>query len=206
MGEVIKVDFPKEKSERTERIKEALKKLPQYRGEVPSRNTIRSLPDIAVGEIYWVEMDNKAYTVADIKGKKITIKALDETATVSTGMTIFDMNKGIISKEPLFDFENKAATADRLVKWFNEDCPPNTYYLIYGRDLHYVTLIKTPDGEAPADIFDKIVELIKPVGDLISMDFNTSEGAPSVEIWVRTKDSPAELMYLFGYDKGLVEL
>lgn len=200
------VQFPQVNEEKENKIKAAIEKLPQYRGTIPSRNAIRSLPDVKVGEIYWVELDHKPYTVADIKGKKVTIKALDETATISTGVTIFDMNKSIVSKEPLFDFEKDGnAIAERLAKWFNEDCPPNTFYLLYGRDLHYVTLIKTPEGEANNSAFDQLVPVIQAVGDLISMDFNTTEGAPSVEIWVRTKNSPAELMYLLPYDAGLVE-
>ena len=138
-----------QKEEKTNRIKEAIKKLPGYRGDVPSKNTIRGLPDLKPGQIFWVEMDKKAYVVAALNGKKVTIKALDETASVSTNMTIYDMNKSIVSKEPLYDLEKDPDNlADRITVWFNEDCPPNTYYLLYGRDIHYVTLIKTPDGFA----------------------------------------------------------
>lgn len=195
-----------QKEEKTNRIKEAIKKLPGYRGDVPSKNTIRGLPDLKPGQIFWVEMDKKAYVVAALNGKKVTIKALDETASVSTNMTIYDMNKSIVSKEPLYDLEEDPDNlADRVAAWFNEDCPPNTYYLLYGRDIHYVTLIKTPDGMATnPSTFNQLVDLIKDIGDLISMDFNTEDGASCIEIWIRTRNSDAELLYLMPYDAALV--
>lgn len=189
------------------RRKEAISKLPRYRGNVQSKTSIRSLPDIEAGQIFWVDMDNKAYIVAEKDRKKMTIKALDESATISTGITIYDMNKNIISKEPVFDWEDGegvAALNDRMVEWFTEDTD-NVYYLLYGRDMHYVSLLcKSDDAEEP--LLDIIKSTISAVGDLISMDFNTSDGEPSIEIWVRTATSAAELLYLFPYDKGVVSI
>ena len=63
--------------------KENIAKLPHYRGEVPSKNTIRGLPNVIPGEIFWVTMDHKPYVVADRDGKKITLKALDERRKVT---------------------------------------------------------------------------------------------------------------------------
>lgn len=197
------------------RKKEALKTLPGYRGEVQSKNNIRSLPDVVPGNIFWVNMDGKAYLVAAKEGRKLTIKALDETATISTGMTIYDMNKSLVSKEPIFDFSDKEAAnalALRLAQFLQEDTSDN-FYLLYGRDIHYVTVFETRtkrqnvnDPIIGAEALEIIMDTIKNVGDLISMDFNTSDGEQSVEIWIRTADSKAELLYLFPYDKGMVTI
>lgn len=201
------INFPQANTDLENRKKEAIAKLSNYRGEVPSKNTIRSLPDVQPGQIFWVEMDHKAYLVADKNGKKLTIKALDETATISTGITIYDMNKSIISKEPLLDFEDPdviGALDKRLNLWFMEDTA-DSKYLLYGRDIHYVTVFERDPsiGESPAII---LRDCLKAVGSIISMDFNTSDGEPSVEIWIRTANSPAELLYLFPYDKGVVKI
>jgi hypothetical protein len=68
-----------------------------------------------------------------------------------------------------------------------------------------VTLIKTPDGFATnPSTFNQLVDLIKDIGDLISMDFNTEDGASCIEIWIRTRNSDAELLYLMPYDAALV--
>lgn len=197
------------------RKKEAIKTLPRYRGEVESKNNIRHLPEVKPGDIFWVNMDGKPYIVAEKDGRKLTIKALDETATISTGMTIFDMNKRLVAKEPILDKNDKEAMdalGARLLEFLTKDTDDN-YYLLYGRDIHYVTVFDkgwgcygtgTPlVGEKALEI---IMDALYHVGDLISMDFNTSDGEPSVEIWIRTNDSPAELLYLFPYDKGMVKL
>lgn len=221
MAEVIDFERAKQKkespvvnSELNERRREAIKQLPRYRGEVPSKNTIRGLPDVKVGEIFWVESDNKAYLVAEKDRKKMTIKALDETATISTGVTIYEMNKRLVSKEPLFNWDDEEVVGklkERLWEWFNEDTS-DRFYMMYGRDLHYVTLFEVEsrltqkNGLIAENELDLLDEMLQPVGNLISMDFNTSDGEMAIEIWVRTKDSDAELLYLFPYDKGVVKI
>lgn len=202
------IDFkPRTEAPINVKRREAIKKLAHYRGEVQSKNTIRQLPDVKVGEIFWVEMDNKAYIVADRDKKKMTIKALDENASISTGVTIFEMNKSIVSKEPIFNWSDEMSVrevTDRMCDWFNKD-NSDVYYLLYGRDIHYVTLFKVVDL-ASHDSVKIIKEALDAVGDIISIDFNTTEGEKCVEIWIRTETSAAELLYLFPYDRGLIEL
>ena len=201
-------NMPGQEKSMEQRKKEAIAQLRGYRGEVPSKNTIRGLPGVEPGQIFWVDMDHKAYLVAAKEGKKVTIKALDETATVSTGITIYDMNKSIVSKEPLFDFKNEEAVAaldERINHWFANETEGATHFLLYGRDIHYVSFIDyTGDtGKSPAQV---IRECLHAVGDLISIDFNTSDGEPALEIWMRTQNSLAELLYLFPFEKGIVRI
>lgn len=217
MGEII--DFQKAVAQEVqaiataptlqERRLEAIKKLPRFRGEVPSKNVIRGLPGVSAGEIFWVTGDNKAYLVAEKDGKRMTIKALDETATISTGVTIYEMNKTIVSKEPLFDWENlKDLTelSERVKNWFNDNEIKDQYFLLYGRDMHYLSLINFESGVMNDDGLAILNDALFNAGQLISMDFNTSDDEQSIEIWVRTKDSPAELLYLFPYDKGVITI
>lgn len=214
------IDFPSKGKETNkketlnDRRREAIKKLSKYRGEVQSKNSIRQLPDVEVGQIFWVEMDNKAYIVAEKNAKKMTIKALDENASISTGMTIFEMNKSIISKEPLFDWTDEP-TVNKLEKrvrdWFNEDTN-SQYYLLYGRDIHYVSLFnikqRADNKEHTVGTYttQEIRKVLGAVGDIISFDFNTTTGETCIEIWIRTADSRAELLYMFPYDNGLINI
>lgn len=220
MGEVIQFpgnnaqpeNTPAPLTEREEKLKRQLSLLPQYRGEVSSKNNIRMLPGLKRGEIFYVTMDRGAYVVADVdidkKGHtRVVIKKLDENATISTGMTIFDMNKGIISKEPLLDWEDKeniAKLAERLCDWFSED--GDSFYLLYGRDIHYVTLFNSYTTRKKDNFLYELKGILSEVGDIISLDFDNIEGTHSVEIWVRTTDSPAELLYLMPFDKGVIEI
>ena len=189
-----------------EKKKEAISKLPGYRGEVQSKNTIRSLPDVKQGEIFWVSMDEKAYIVADKDKKKIVLKALDETASVSTGMTIYDLNHSIVAKEELFDWNNEDAIKEldgKLQEWFFETTK-DTFYLFYGRMIHYVTLVKKSGKEA--NLLENLKEMIEQIGRLISIDINDDGEKPSLEIWIRTEENDAELLYFFPYDEGLAEI
>lgn len=203
---------PTPETEREAKLKRQLSMLTQYRGEVSSKNNIRMLPNLKRGEIFWVSLDHAAYCVAgvdlDKKGHtRVVIKKLDETATVSTGMTIYDMNKGIISKEPLLDWEDKAVIeplAKRLCEWFSED--GDAFYLLYGRDIHYVTLFNAYTTRNKDNFLYELKGILGEVGDIISLDFDNIEGEHCVEIWVRTANSGAELLYLMPYDKGVIEI
>lgn len=193
-----------ENKERIEKIHERIKELPQYRGEVITKNNIRNLKEVSKGEIFWVSSENKAYVVSDKDKKKIELKALDETATISTGLTIYDMNKAIVSKEPTLDLSKGTIMnklIDGLMDWFGKRLA--TYYLAYGRDVHYVTMFKNSASnsfnEASAQL---VVDTIAAVGDIISMDYEEDR----IEVWIRTKDSKAELIYIMPYDDGLVRL
>lgn len=189
-----------------EKKKEAISKLPNYRGEVPSKNTIRSLPGVKQGEIFWVSMDEKAYIVAEKDKKKVVLKALDETASISTGMTIYDLNHSIVAKEELFDWNSEDVIKEldgKLQEWFYETTK-DTFYLFYGRMIHYVTLVKKSGKDA--NLLENLKEMIEQFGNLISIDVNDEGEKPSLEIWVRTDKNAAELLYFFPYDEGLVEI
>lgn len=184
--------------------KERISQLSGYRGEVMSKNAIRQLPDVKEGEIFWVSMDEKAYIVAEREGRKITIKALDETATISTGITIYELNKSLVAKEPVLDWESPAVEAldGKLQEWFYETTK-DRFYLFYGRDIHYVTLVEKT--YRTANLLENLKEMIEEFAELISIDV-IEDDEPKLEIWVRTEQNPAELLYFFPYDKALVQI
>lgn len=187
-----------------EKIRENLKKLPGYRGEVITKNNIRQLPDVKVNEIFWVQSDNYGVIVTKVDGKKIELKALDETATVSTGMTIYEMNKTIISKEPLLNKGDEVIMAPlvgAMKQWFN-DANKVIDYLAYGRDCHYVTVFRRMAEELGDREIKIVLDTIEKVGDIISVDVEDDR----IEVWIRTKDSAAELIYIFPYEDGVVLL
>lgn len=197
MGELK--EFPSaQRDEIQEKKIEALSKLPHWRGIIRSRNSIRQLPDIKVGEIFWVELDKKPYIVSEIKEGKATIRALDENATISTGITIFELNKSIISNEKLFDIRDENAIdqlQENLGSWLEKIS--NEFLLFFGRDLNYFSLFKQKDGLTVRLLLDVIAS----VGKLISMDFNED----AVEVWIRTPESKAELLYLIPFDNAIID-
>lgn len=196
MGELVQFPLKTNQDIYDKKI-EALSKLPQWRGTIRSRNSIRQLPDVKRGEIFWVELDHKPYIVSEINNNKAVIRALDENATISTGITIFEMNKNIVSKEPLFDLKNeeaKAELSENFDKWIGQKM--NRFLLLYGRNIHYFSLFKQESG-LKLDLF---LDVLASVGKLISLDFNDD----SVEVWIRTDESPAELLYLLPFDEAII--
>lgn len=196
-----------ENEELLHKKKERIAQLPNYRGEVMSRNAIRQLPSVEPGQIFWVAMDEKPYVIAEKEGRKITLKALDETATISTGITIYELNKSMVEKEPVFDWNNQDIVSNldgKLQEWFYETTK-DTFYLFYGRDIHYVTLVKKTGKDA--NLLENIKEMVEEFGELVSIDIDTDDnGEEKLEIWVRTEFSKAELLYFFPYDAALVEI
>lgn len=184
--------------------KEGLSKFSGYRGEIRSKTSIRQLPDVKKGEIFWCEMDECGYIVSDVNGDRVEIKALDENASVSTGITVYEFNRSLVEKEPIFDWnpEKVNELKEQLTKWFTELCMSNEYFLMYGREIHYVTLFHR-DKNKSLDV-DAILSTIAEVGDLISIDFDTERDERVIEIWTRTKEYKATMLYLFPYDNGLV--
>lgn len=212
------IDFPTaevqkkaEKSERRERLKRQLSLLPQYRGEVASKNNMRQLPDLKRNEIFWVDMEGCAYVVADVAPDKkghtrVVIKKLDETATISTGMSVYDLNKSIVAKEKVMDLKDEAAIAELEKQVEAWECGVgNEFYLLYGRDIHYVTLFRRTQ-EGKTTLLSGLLDALHEVGDVISIDIDTQGDAHCIEVWVRTGLSDAELLYLMPYDKGLINL
>jgi len=200
MGEVVALNKQeKVDAAKREKIHEGVKKLKRYVGDILSKNQIRELPITQVGDIFWVELDSCAYIVVEKEGKKVTIKKLDETASVSTGISIYDINKMISQEEPNMDISDTEVAA-RFEKWLKET--NNKYYLLYGRAIHYVTLIDMEEYGYNGSIITQLAALIQEIGDIISIDFDTVENEKCIEIWIRI-DGSAELLYLICYDKGI---
>ena len=190
-------------SDLIEKRKEAFANLPQYRGTVRSKTMIRNLPEVKLGEVFWCEMDECGYVVTDVtEDHRVTVSALDENATISLGMTIYDFNKQVVSQEPLLTEKEVIEVKSQISNWFADEEMNDEYYLLYGREIHYITLFKIENRDA---IADELIETLKPIGSLISMDFNTEgEDVKVIEIWMRTKEEEATMLYLMPFDRGLV--
>ena len=184
--------------------KEGLSKLSGYRGEIRSKTSIRNLPDVREGEIFWCEMDECGYIVSKVDNGRVEIKALDENASVSTAITVYEFNRSLVEREPLFHWDTGKVNElkENLKKWFEETTKSNEYFLMYGREIHYITLFHHNKNRS-IDV-DAVLSTIAEAGELISIDFDTEKDQKVIEIWMRTKEFKATMLYLFPYDTGLV--
>jgi len=204
-----------------EELEPRLKKLPQYRGSVPSKTWLRNnASGIKRGECFWVEADNSLFTVVKVDKKGIQLRPLDMNATISTGYTMYEMNQTMVAQEPLFDWtdntmlnELKRQLADYLYK------QKNSFYLMYGRESHYFTIfnVTEPTGDCMREPGDALLygikDCIEPIWNVVSIDVDMSdESFPRVEVWARdanaVEGNPLQnhMLYLFPYDQGVYNI
>lgn len=212
MGEVIQFNDLKKKrngeeykeveADIKERKKEALKKLPNYRGEVNSKTTIRTLPNLKEGQIFWLTLENDAYIVARVQEGKVDLKPLDTNATVSAGLTLYQFNQAMTAQEPLMDLKDEEVLKtilDKITEYITSNSE-SKFFLLYGRNIHYFTIF---ERELPMVDPNPVLEAISTVGGLISISIDEKNKA--LEVWVRTSAKDVELMYFFPFDSGVVK-
>lgn len=225
MGEIINFDRSKlEKDLAASRIKDKfdeleprLKKLPQYRGKVPSKTFLGKDPNVQKGQCYWIENENSLFTVVSKDKKGIQLRPLDMNATVSAGYSVYEMNQTMTAKEPLLDFTDDDKVGDiedDLVTFI--DATENDVYLMYSRDLHYFTLLHTVSPEIfGEDVLGTIRECIEHTWDIVSIDVDMSEeeGMPHVEIWIRDRKATTtenalanHMLYILPFDQQVIEI
>jgi len=182
--------------------KEQIKKLKSFAGEFPSRNSLRKLPNITVGDIYWLTLENQAYIVTSKEGTNFTLKALDEHASISLGISIYDFNKGIASKQPILTAEELKTTETVLKDWVTKTANEN--YLLYGREIHSISIFRVKHKDVV--LYPTIYQTLSTIGDIISIDCieETEKNPANVEIWIRTDKEKATLLYLIPYDNGII--
>lgn len=180
---------------------ERISKLPQFRGSIQSRNQARQLPTgLKVGDIFYIENDDKFQIVIEKNKHDLSFTDLDMNATISTGITVYDLNKSIVSKELLFDWDNQEKKYNLemgMLQWLSQH--DDNFFLLYSKELNYFTLFIKSGTQIN---IDEVFECIKNAGDFISADYSDDR----VEIWVRTETNPAALMYLLPFENGIVKI
>ncbi len=182
--------------------KEQIKKLKSFAGEFPSRNSLRKLPNMTVGDIYWLTLENQAYIVIAKNGTNFTLKALDEHASISLGISIYEFNKGIASKQSILTAEELKRTEEPLKNWIISTANEN--YLLYGREIHSISIFRVKHKDII--LYPTIYQTLSTIGEIISMDCieETEKNPANVEIWIRTNKEKATLLYLIPYDSGII--
>lgn len=117
-----------------------------------------------------------------------------------TGMTLYDINKNIISQAPYLD---KAQIKDRIKLIDNfVSSIGSSYFMLLLNELKYYTVFVKSDKH-PTTCGEEVIECLKSfeckIKDIILLEDN---GA--IEIWIE-KDEEIYAMYFFNYEGGIVE-
>ena len=119
---------------------------------------------------------------------------------VNLGMTIYDLNKQIISQMGVLDEEGYTKAKDDIrglairtnARYFMLLCKDISYYTLFHIDIMSEELV---------DLDDEVIDCIHDIGAIKSVE--PVDGA--LEIWAHPVEGEPVAMYLFPYDAGVVE-
>ena len=115
-------------------------------------------------------------------------------------LNLYDLNKQIISQLPILQNETMDEAMDKIKQYIKD--MENTFYMLLCRDFNYYTLFHIVDYITEPDAASEVIACAGELGQIKIVDTN-DDGA--MEIWVHPADSEPVVMYLFGYDGGVIE-
>lgn len=123
-----------------------------------------------------------------------------KTTTIS-GISLYDLNKQLVKQAGPLSAEQiteKCKAIIDLDRVFN-----NTFYLLYGQELHYFTVFMK-DCETQESFAEAVIDCLYNIGTIYSIE--PAEDKLAIEIWVasETLSDDTTCLYLFPYDSGIV--
>lgn len=122
-----------------------------------------------------------------------------EKANGNLQMNLYDLNKQIINQLADASVEDLESAKQTIADYYNE-CR-GIYYMMLCNELKYYTLFHVTPG-LPNVFEDEVIECLVEFADSIKV-IDKTEDQQAIEIWI-TKDEEAYVMYLFNYDRGVI--
>ena len=126
----------------------------------------------------------------------------ENTKVKTTGemsMSLYDINKNLISQLPKYNRARINDLEDRINKWDNA----SKYFMMLCNDIHYYTVLSRTSHDLAAfpDLGQAAVQMLLDNGYTIHADEECSDG--HFEIWVKQEEETYAFL-LFPYDEGVV--
>ena len=163
---------------------------------VPSLKILEKLPAPLFEEKVYCEQEKTAYVYKNGYWVK------DEPIQINSGINLAEMNKNIISQMPPLDMEKeRESIIEELINWTNNYS--DHYYMLYGKEIGYFTLIHEDEFSCEETIADVVLECLQNLGTLYSVSLEPG----AYEFWVKLNDTGAyTYLYLFPFDNGVTEV
>lgn len=126
---------------------------------------------------------------------------IPEKATGELKMTLFDLNKQIMSQKPDLT-EDQIIEGKKEIMHFKLDNADSRYFMLLSNDIHYYTVLAI-DKAAKELLEDVVIELLHDWGDI--KDIYLSENKGSIDFWVKSFNDNMAYFKLFPYDTGVIE-
>lgn len=121
---------------------------------------------------------------------------------VNLGMSLYDLNKQAIAQLPCLNEEGMISAKKTINDYGNTI--NNNFYMLLCREANYYTLFNINRENSELENFGELVlECATDLGALKSVEL--TEDGNAIEIWVHCANREPDVMYLFGYDAGVVE-
>lgn len=165
------------------------------------KNFTKKVNRYAVGELVFVEEENKMYTFDGYNWKPV------EAKTDGTGLelSLFDMNVQILRQQgPLS--EDGLEKAAGILEDYISFSPMADYYMLLNHKKSYYTVFNvTEDLDWKFETFSHaVISCASDLGKIYSV--SRTEDNQAIEIWVLDPDDTMHCLYLFNYDKGIVKV
>jgi hypothetical protein len=136
-----------------------------------------------------------------IKNKKIKVKS---DKAFDSGLSLYEINKNLMKNEK--SITNKIIKEEKIpiITQFLEDTKEK-YYCLLDPHYNYITIFSRCTNDFKNAAID-IIQTCKDLGNIVYLEKTNDNNA--IEIWIEIgkKDIPSEVFYLFGYDKGVIEV
>ena len=163
--------------------------------QVLNYNSLQAIQNHEIGEIAKV-MDVDKYYI-------YTNKGWQEFDEENPGITLYEINKLIISQLPTLN-EESIKKAKQIIKdyVYNEE-HEDDYYMLLCHELKYFTVFVN-DLECNTDevIENVIIDCLNSVGEIKSIEL--TEDKEAIEIWITDPEGDTYVMYFFDYGRGIV--
>ena len=157
-----------------------------------------------------LKTDNKEFSTENLETGQIV--QTDEGVYIFDGselkkvngdlnLSLYDMNKQIISQLPAYTPKQLEEAKDLIVKYITDYQHKDEYYMLLCHDIHYFTVF-VRHTNPKENIEDALLDCINNVGDIKSIEYSSDEQA--LEIWVTDPNGESYAMYFFDYGRGIV--
>lgn len=163
--------------------------------EVPNYDILLTVKDCKEKDIALCKDTNTLYLYTGKKWEPLNAKSENNQEGIS--VSLYDLNKQIIQQLEELTQEEISKKIHEMNEW-----RVGNYYLLYGKDISYFTLLKK-------GIFDDIsfgeliIECLNNIGHIKSIELTKEQDA--FEIWVSDDSNEVTCLYLFNYDGGVEE-
>lgn len=164
--------------------------------KVPSLKILEKLPRPQEGEIVFCEKENQSFIYRNgCWGENRPVE-------INSGLSLYEVNRNLISQMPPVDMsQERENILNELAEW--TDGYSDSYYMIYGKEISYFTVIHKSEFSSEETIPQVVLECLENLGELYSV----SQEPGGYEFWVKTAaDGLLTCLYLFPYDAGIVEV